>query len=476
MLCAVPSEDLSRLLQQGDFEGLFIRCMGWDNPTQDSPVEVADLGLKATAVADKKGVTAWQVNCPNGLPERAQQHKIVRHLKRLSRDQLLVFVSPHKHLWQWPEQRASGVGYRLVDHEYLVNAPTDALVQRLEQATFKLAEEPNLTSSAVLDRVRRSFNADKITKSFYREFKEHHKKFADEIRGIPADSRSWYASVLMNRLMFCYFIQHKGFLDNDHSYLRNRLALVREKHGADQFYSFYRWFLLALFHEGLGSSEPKYQDADIKSIIGNVPYVNGGIFEPHELERTHEIQICDDAFESLFVFFDAWRWHLDERPSVEGNEINPDVLGYIFEQYINFTEAKQREKGAYYTKPDVTGYMAESSILPAVADRLVKAGLDDPALLLSGSCGEFMRDGLSHGIDHLVAPSAARGGGGGLLRFGLGSAAAATPTSMWNSNRLARMCRSQGNAGATLCIGTTATAGKSKNCRIRSASGALTTR
>ncbi len=38
----------------------------------------------------------------------------------------MVFVAPDKHLRQWPEQRPSGVGYRLVDHEYPVHAPTDA--------------------------------------------------------------------------------------------------------------------------------------------------------------------------------------------------------------------------------------------------------------------------------------------------------------------------------------------------------------
>jgi len=253
----------------------------------------------------------------------------------------------------------------------------------------------------VLDRVRRSFNADKVTKSFYREFQKHHKNFALRVEGIPPDTdRRWYALVLMNRLMFIYFIQQKRFLDGDPSYLRSRLAMVRAHYGPEQFYAFYKRFLLPLFHEGLGSPAPEFADGETRSIIGVVPYVNGGIFEQHRLEATHDIEIPDDAFEALFDFFDEWRWHLDERPSADGNEINPDVLGYIFEQYINFNEAGQKEKGAYYTKPDVTGYMAESSILPAVADRLVAAGLEDPAVLLGGSGDAFIRDSLGHGISH----------------------------------------------------------------------------
>ena len=193
--------------------------------------------------------------------------------------------------------------------------------------------------------------------------------------------------------MFIYFIQQKGFLDNNQHYLRNRLGMVREHYGADQFYAFYKQFLLPLFHEGMGSPNPSYDNADIQSIIGTVPYVNGGIFEPHDLEKTYDIQIKDEAFESLFDFFDAWRWHLDENPTGEPNEINPDILGFIFEQYIN-----QKETGAYYTKPDVTGYMAASTILPALVDRFVAAGLDDPCILLSGSGDTYIHDSILHGV------------------------------------------------------------------------------
>ena len=442
----MPNQELSGLLQRGDFGALF-RRMGWDNPEQRQPVDVAESALRPVAVADKRGVTAWRVDCPNGLPKRSEQHRVVRHLKRLSRDQLVVFVSPGRHLWQWPEQRPSGFGYRLVDHEYPVQAPTEALLQRLAQASFAVSEEAQLTSSSVLTRVRRSFNADKVTKSFYREFQAHHKKFAARVEGIPASrDRRWYASVLLNRLMFCYFVEKREFLDGDRNYLRSRLAMVREHYGSDRFYAFYKQFLLPLFHEGLGSPDPSYTDAGIEAIVGRVPYVNGGIFEPHEMEKTHDIEIRDEAFEELFGFFDAWRWHLDDRPSAEGNEINPDVLGYIFEQYINFTEAGQKEKGAYYTKPDVTGYMAESAILAAVADRLVAAGLADPAVLLAGSGDAYMRDSLGFGID---CDSVARGEGVELEPPGGGCRRrVAVAASLGRPRRVCRVAAARRGSGA----------------------------
>ena len=46
-------------------------------------------------------------------------------------------------------------------------------------------------------------------------------------------------------------------------------------------------------------------------------------------------------------------------PNRDDNEINPDVLGYIFEKYIN-----QKQMGAYYTKEDITGYITRNTVIP----------------------------------------------------------------------------------------------------------------
>ncbi len=65
----------------------------------------------------------------------------------------------------------------------------------------------------------------------------------------------------------------------------------------------------------------------------------------------------------IFDFFDQYQWHLDERPLRADNEINPDVLGYIFEKYIN-----QKQMGAYYTKEDITGYISKNTVIPFLFD------------------------------------------------------------------------------------------------------------
>ncbi|GAG26425.1 unnamed protein product, partial [marine sediment metagenome] len=173
--------------------------------------------------------------------------------------------------------------------------------------------------------------------------------------------REWYASLMLNRLMFIYFIQKKGFLDGDVDYLRNRLETVRQSQGKGKFHTFYRYFLRRLFHEGLAQRKED-RKGELNTLLGNVPYLNGGLFDTHQFENDNpEVQIPDEAFERLFDFFDAYQWHLDERPTRRDDEINPDVLGYIFEKYIN-----QKQMGAYYTKEDITEYISKSTIVPFI--------------------------------------------------------------------------------------------------------------
>ena len=124
----------------------------------------------------------------------------------------------------------------------------------------------------------------------------------------------------------------------------------------------YKGFLVNLFHDGLNAPQ---HNVEFENIYGRIPYLNGGMFDIHQIERNYaELDIADEAFCSLFDFFDKWHWHLDDRITASGRDINPDVLGYIFEQYIN----DRAQMGAYYTKEDITEYIGRNTILPYLMD------------------------------------------------------------------------------------------------------------
>lgn len=218
----------------------------------------------------------------------------------------------------------------------------------------------SITTIELNQRIDNSLQTEKVTKKFYAEFQKYHKKFIGFIEGITETvDCQWYASLMMNRLMFTYFIQKKGFLDGDEKYLINRLDRVKDSMGKDKFYTFYREFLLVLFHKGF-SAKPGERTGKINELIGRVPYLNGGLFDVHELEcRYQNIKIPDSAFQELFNFFEKYTWYLDDRPVRSDDEINPDVLGFIFEKYIN-----QKQMGAFYTKEDITEYISKNTIIP----------------------------------------------------------------------------------------------------------------
>ncbi len=135
---------------------------------------------------------------------------------------------------------------------------------------------------------------------------------------------------------------------------------------------------------------PHERDAATSTLLGDIPYLNGGLFVPHALEEQYgaQITIADAAFERLFAFFGKWRWHLSERPGTAKNEIDPDVLGYIFEKYIN---NQQKQMGAYYTKEDITGYICRSTIIPAL---MTRAQLTLDPLDLRTTIASYLYDSL----------------------------------------------------------------------------------
>ncbi len=342
---------------------------GWDRPsTRPQPVHIEPDTFTLSPVAQKRGVVIFlcSPDATGGIPVRAVQLKIEKEATKLAHEHLLIFTdaAQMQQTWLWVS-RTPGAPAATRTHTWHKGSSGEALRQKLEHIAFSLDEEEALTLVGVTVRLRDAFDRDKVTKRFYEHFSREHKAFAGFIQGIAATApREWYASLMLNRLMFVYFIQRKGFLDGNIHYLGERLKSVQKEVGKGKFHTFYRLFLCRLFHEGLG--QPKaVRDKDLNALLGDVPYLNGGLFAVHELEETHpNIDIPDEAFEKLFAFFDAYDWHLDDRPLSKGSEINPDVLGYIFEKYIN-----QKQMGAYYTKEDITEYIAKNTVLPFLLER-----------------------------------------------------------------------------------------------------------
>ena len=289
---------------------------------------------------------------------------MVNQLARHHYEHLLIICGEGRQCWTVAIRPQNRPPLRTVEVEWNETQDVQPLMEKLDGIVFEISEEDRLSITDVVDRVRNVFmeNAESVTRKFYEKFRKELSEFSEFIEGIKEQvSREWYAALMLNRLMFIYFIQKKRFLDDDVDYLETRLKTTQKTYGSDTFHNrFYRHFLRHLFSEGLGTPESK-RDPALRTMLGKVPYLNGGLFDIHEIEKEHaDIDIKDQAFENLFKFFNQYNWHLDSRPTATGKDINPDVIGYIFEKYIN----DRAKMGAYYTQEDVTGYIARNTIIP----------------------------------------------------------------------------------------------------------------
>ncbi|HTI15630.1 MAG TPA: DNA methyltransferase [Dictyobacter sp.] len=201
-----------------------------------------------------------------------------------------------------------------------------------------------------------------IIKHFYTRFKVERVHFISALQAanphIEHSHSETYATLILLRLMFLYFLQKKEFLNHDPHYLLNCLKRSRQLIGED---TFYHSFLLPLLHEGF--STPHLSSTQ-RQLFGTIPYLGATLFSPHPVEQRHpSLVIPDQAFEQFFAFFETYQWQSGEYSSQFPYTVTPDILGSILEQYIN-----QQHMGAYYTQIDVTEYVASNTIIPSLFD------------------------------------------------------------------------------------------------------------
>jgi hypothetical protein len=361
-------------LNDFNFSCLFIEELGWSKPAsrQAATVTCQDKTFKLMQVAQLAGVIVLEIVAQDGkIPDAKTRAAIHKEISKLHHENLLIFVDAARtqSLWYWVKRQEGKAFAR--DHIYVKGQPGDLFLSKLNSMVIDISEfdeAGNIPLLSVTDRLKEALDVERVTKKFYVEFQAQHLAFLELIEGIDDErDQRWYASVLLNRLMFIYFLQRKFFLDNgDARYLQNKLAETQKK-GRDLYY---KKFLKVLFFEGFAKPGGQ-RDSDANKLLGEIKYLNGGLFLPHPIEeRWLKISVPDKAFQNLYALFERYSWNLNDTPGGEANEINPAVLGYIFEKYIN-----QKAFGAYYTRTEITEYLCERTIHRLILDGVNTAGI-----------------------------------------------------------------------------------------------------
>ena len=354
------------------FQEMFIKDLGWHNPEAGS----APLQLPATktsawtgrVIAQLEGFAVIEVASANGcLPTARDERKLIhKNIRKNHHEHLLIFTDQQKEkcLWSWMKDRHKNV---LRDHYYFKGQSGDLFLSKLASVFFELKDldDDGSVKQGIVEVVKRvtdALDVENVTRKFFGEYTGLRKEvIMAAIKGIETEAdRQKYASLLLNRLMFIWFLQKKGFIDQDADYLKTKHDEIAAQGG-----NYYKDFLQPLFFEGLAKPE-KTRSSAVNKQIGKVPYMNGGLFIHSSIERNNKVSVDNKALGEFLNLLGQYQWHLDDTPGGADNTINPTVLGYIFEKQIN-----DKKFGAYYTRPEITGYLCERTIHQAIYDRLV---------------------------------------------------------------------------------------------------------
>ncbi len=150
----------------------------------------------------------------------------------------------------------------------------------------------------------RAFDKEPVTKRFFDDSNDSFRKVSNDLANRQSrgskDTVEREAQTLLNRLLFLYFIQRKGWLNRDREYPASHF---RDHYRGDPTgTSFLKEFLRPLCVK-LSTKGPQ---AEIPG--HDLPFLNGGLFadeygtEPRddEVRRHHELKVGNDTFRHIF--------------------------------------------------------------------------------------------------------------------------------------------------------------------------------
>ena len=227
---------------------------------------------------------------------------------------------------------------------------------------------------------RDAFNVQPVTEAFFEDYKAAYDAAVELLAGqLEKQDAEQFTQTLFNRLLFIHFVSRKGWLrfNGNADYLN---ALWQDYQASPNETNFYLHRLSHLFFAGLNNPQSLDLMRDnpvMYSAIGNVPFLNGGLFEPTQLDdqaANSVFTVPDEAIAQLLTdLFNRYNFTVMEATPLDTKvAVDPEMLGKLFEETVN----ERHSNGAYYTPRPVVAFMCREAIKGYLAGKEID-GLDD---------------------------------------------------------------------------------------------------
>ena len=294
---------------------------------------------------------------------RTDERPVVERLLREHPYALFVFSNDARTHWHFLHVKYDPN----VENRRLFRRITIGPEERLRTATERISlldlesispDLFGLSPLAIQQRHDEAFDVEKVQKEFFQTlFAIYEKDVVPDIqKGLKDEKAAREAGLtLVNRLIFLYFIQKKGWLDGEPGYLVKAFGPHRRKLKSK---TFYRDFLCLLFD---ALARPKLDRMyDYMHGFLRIPFLNGGLFEPDSLTSSADLHVTNATFARLFdELLERFNFTITEDTPLDVEvAVAPEMLGRIFEELVT----SRHESGACYTPRPVVSFMCKEAL------------------------------------------------------------------------------------------------------------------
>ena len=138
------------------------------------------------------------------------------------------------------------------------------------------------------------------------------------------------------------------------------IPLIRGAGGLEHSENFLNDRLYWAFFHGLGNAGDLPEESAVAiERRGEVPFLNGGLFEMQDYDQRNAVHIPNDKFAEILELFERYNFTVTESTPIDIEvAVDPEMLGKVFEELVT----GRHDTGSYYTPRPVVSFMCRESL------------------------------------------------------------------------------------------------------------------